>query len=244
MKRKPAGGSLTVLLSSGNELSPAILHNIELKDKPDQIYKSPDRYLKSIKESTVSNRALIAQLETILEGSFVVANEIHFSTTLENKSWPIAISPKYAQALFPLYVALRLGKIGSGAVILNKPDMGLHPSQQIALTRFLVQLVNAGAKIILLTHSDLILNELNACIMANTLSVVNAKVPCVETLTLYTSNKWTLNMSLVAAYMKKAKVEPVEIDKYGIDLEQFRNVYHSQTLALDNFFFAIEGLEG
>ncbi|EGK8009670.1 AAA family ATPase [Campylobacter lari] len=55
-------------------------------------------------------------------------------------------------------------------LMIDEPELNLHPKNQILLARFFTLLANAGIKIFITTHSDYIVRELNNCIMLNGLT--------------------------------------------------------------------------
>ena len=52
-------------------------------------------------------------------------------------------------------------------LIIDEPELGLHPENQCRIARLLARLVNAGVKVFITTHSDYIVKELNTLIMLN-----------------------------------------------------------------------------
>lgn len=52
--------------------------------------------------------------------------------------------------------------------MIDEPELHLHPANQRSLARILAQLVNAGLWVIISTHSDYLVRELNSLIMLNT----------------------------------------------------------------------------
>jgi len=52
-------------------------------------------------------------------------------------------------------------------LIMDEPELNLHPSNQRRLARFLAALVNQGLKVFITTHSDYIVKEFNTLIMLN-----------------------------------------------------------------------------
>lgn len=52
-------------------------------------------------------------------------------------------------------------------LIIDEPELSLHPENQIKLAKVLVDLVNQGIKIIISTHSDLLIRELTNIVMEN-----------------------------------------------------------------------------
>jgi len=67
--------------------------------------------------------------------------------------------------LLPLVIFLKhFSKIKDRLLVIEEPEAHLHPKAQIEMARLLVMLVNAGAKVLVTTHSDYILNEISNCI--------------------------------------------------------------------------------
>lgn len=52
-------------------------------------------------------------------------------------------------------------------LMIDEPELNLHPINQRRMARFLVKLVNAGIKVFVTTHSDYIIKEFNTLIMLN-----------------------------------------------------------------------------
>ena len=50
-------------------------------------------------------------------------------------------------------------------LMIDEPELGLHPENQCRIARLLARLVNAGIKVFITTHSDYIVKELNTLIM-------------------------------------------------------------------------------
>jgi hypothetical protein len=56
-------------------------------------------------------------------------------------------------------------------LIIDEPELNLHPDNQRAVARAIAEAVNAGLRIVLTTHSDWFLRELNRLVLANRLPV-------------------------------------------------------------------------
>lgn len=52
-------------------------------------------------------------------------------------------------------------------LMVDEPELNLHPENQRRVARLFAQLVNIGIKIFITTHSDYIIKELNTLIMLN-----------------------------------------------------------------------------
>lgn len=61
-------------------------------------------------------------------------------------------------------------------LVLDEPELNLHPANQRRLARFIAALVNHGVKVFLTTHSDYIIKELNTLIM---LHQPSEKIPAI-----------------------------------------------------------------
>ena len=67
------------------------------------------------------------------------------------------------------YYVLHIAQRGD-ILMIDEPELNLHPKNQILVARLLVLLVNAGVKVFITTHSDYIIRELSNCIMLHNLS--------------------------------------------------------------------------
>jgi len=69
--------------------------------------------------------------------------------------------------LSPLVLYLRyLAKPGE-LLIIDEPEMNLHPEAQVKMTEFLTMLINAGLNILVTTHSPYVVDHLANLIKAN-----------------------------------------------------------------------------
>lgn len=98
--------------------------------------------------------------------------------------------------------------------VIEEPEAHLHPKAQIQMAKFIVMLSNAGAKVLVTTHSDYILNEINNCIKLNSIEK---------------DNEFAISKDDISAYLFKNEeyettVKALEIDKFGIANDNFDEV--------------------
>ena len=103
------------------------------------------------------------------------------------------------------------------AIIIDEPELNLHPDNQRKVARFLGRLVNEGFKVIISTHSDYIIKELNNMIM---LSSANGNQEELLKGLGYNKNQ-LLKHNQVEAHLftlAKSKPEKIEIDETGFSV--------------------------
>jgi predicted ATPase len=94
--------------------------------------------------------------------------DIKFTPNGLSHSLDIHMSSSTVKSFSSLSIYLKhLAKVGD-FIIIDEPELNLHPNNQIKIARFLARLVNEGFKVMVSTHSDYILRELNSLIMLGT----------------------------------------------------------------------------
>jgi predicted ATPase len=129
--------------------------------------------------------------------------------------------------LLPLVIFLKhFSKIENRFLVIEEPEAHLHPKAQIEMARLIVMLVNTGAKVLITTHSDYILNELSNCIKLSTAKESDKK----EYLDKFSLTKdTTIEKERVSAYLFKDEeaeidVRELDIDDYGISNDNFDDI--------------------
>lgn len=69
------------------------------------------------------------------------------------------------KSLFGLWFYLEHEAQPGGVLMIDEPELNIHPENQLKIARFLARLVNAGLHIVISTHSDYIVREINSLIM-------------------------------------------------------------------------------
>lgn len=113
---------------------------------------------------------LLARFEAILGGSFkLVKNSgIEFQPKGAAKvKLSMSAASSSVRALLDLGFYIRCKAKRGDLLMIDEPELNLHPKNQRALARLLVQLVANGVKVFMSTHSDYIVKELNTLILFN-----------------------------------------------------------------------------
>lgn len=163
-----------------------LLHKGEIVDRNllENIRNNTNRYSQPIKRSLeiasdlLENSKKISpynylaeELEiSILKGKITIANygDMRYSPN-ENASLKLEMHlvGTTIQSLSPLIFYLRHLAQKNDCIIIDEPELNLHPDNQILVARFLGRLVNEGFKVIVSTHSNFIIREINNLIMLN-----------------------------------------------------------------------------
>lgn len=122
----------------------------------------------------VLNQTILNLLYEIVGGKYIVSQEgIEFAPGAKKRitRGKVAIqraSSSVRSLLMLNYYILHAAR-KNDILMIDEPELNLHPSNQILMARLLVLLVNAGVKVFITTHSDYILREISNCIMLNSL---------------------------------------------------------------------------
>jgi archaellum biogenesis ATPase FlaH len=95
-------------------------------------------------------------------------DEIYYSPQNSSKvSLSVSESSSSVKSLLDLGFYLRHQAEEGSLLIIDEPELNLHPENQRRIARLLARLVNIGVKVFITTHSDYIIKELNTLIMLN-----------------------------------------------------------------------------
>lgn len=93
-----------------------------------------------------------------------VNKELLFST--ENVKLEMGITSSMIKELIPLVLYLRHYAFPNDLIVIDEPEMHLHPAAQIEIIEFIAMLVNAGLNVLITTHSPYIVDHISNLIEA------------------------------------------------------------------------------
>lgn len=114
-------------------------------------------------------RNFAEEIETaLLQGKVSVSSdgEVQFtSDKAKSKKLPIHLSASIVKTLSSLVFYLKHIARKNDLIIIDEPELNLHPDNQVILARLFARLINKGFRLLISTHSDYIIRELNNLIM-------------------------------------------------------------------------------
>ena len=130
----------------------------------------------------------------------------------------LVVSSSMIQELSSIVLYLKyLAKPGD-LLVIDEPEMNLHPKAQMRLLEIITYLVNNGIWVIITTHTPYIVDHLNNLIMAYNLRKKRRKVQCIR-------KEYQINPDMVFAYefKKDGKIVSI-IEDEGINWESFGKI--------------------
>ena len=111
--------------------------------------------------------SLTTDFENIAGGQYLTNKEgvTHFVPKGSKVQLRLTEASSAARSLVVIWYWLKSEAAKGHMLLIDEPELNLHPENQRAFARFLAKLVNLDIKVLITTHSDTILREFNTLIM-------------------------------------------------------------------------------
>ncbi|EOX3947228.1 AAA family ATPase [Vibrio alginolyticus] len=148
------------------------------------------------------------------------------------------LSSSTVKSLFGLWFYLEYQAQENGVLMIDEPELNLHPSNQRAVARLVAKLVNNGIHVIVSTHSDYFLRELNSLIMLGGESGdKKARHNLLQTHKI--DEESVLNKDLVGAYVfESSSLQAMEIGDEGIIATTFDQEINELNDSSDDIYYS------
>ena len=190
-----------------------------IKDNIDYTRSIPDLRKQ---RSEVYGDGLFNDIRTLMGGDYVASrDEIEFRSVMRGPrrfTIPLHLASSSARGLSDLYFFLRHVARRNHLLIIDEPESHLDTANQILLARLLARVVRTGVKILLTTHSDYLIKELNNLIMLG--YSFNNKATVIKRFK-YEDDDHLAPKQIRAYIAKNNSLTRCEIDKFGIDMPNF-----------------------
>jgi len=180
----------------------------------------------------------ITMIKDIIGGEYKVENSqivFSFRKGRRKPKIPLYMASSTVKSMLELYFYIMSVAKKGDILIIDEPELNLHPKNQRKLAKLFARLVNVGIKVFITTHSDYLIKELNNLIM------LEGDFKCKDELLKnigYSSDDY-LTPLLVSVYIAEDKsLSLAPITPYGIEVESFdkeinaiNNTFNDITLA-------------
>ena len=103
------------------------------------------------------------------------AHDILYTSNQMDKSIPMYLTSGVVTELAPLTLFLQQEHLET--VLIEEPEISLHPELQISVARLLIRMVNCGISTFVTTHSDLMIQHINNMIRLSDLKKAEKQLP-------------------------------------------------------------------
>ncbi len=215
----------------------AIRDNLKIAQDLDYIQQRNSEYYDYAKEIE----------DELLNGKVTISDEgnVEFRTYRSPKmGLAFNQSASIVKTLASLIIYLKHSAEKNDLIIIDEPELNLHPNSQIILTRIFARLINKGLRFVISTHSDYIIRELNNLIMVG---ADNKDVKDVSKELGYKEDEF-IKFTDVGAYLfdyetpksKQVKVKPIKIDKNGFEVSTFDKTIEALNKCSDELFYTLK----
>ena len=184
----------------------------------------------------------------LLHGNVQISSEgeIQFKPTKSPKTvLPIQMTASVIKTLSSLDVYLHHNAKPNDLIIIDEPEINLHPDNQIMVARMLVRLMNHGFRILISTHSDYIIREINNMVMMS-----NKKSATVKEMVekgKYQSDEYIDPSDLGVYYFnyaskrnKQVVVQKVNVEDSGFTIASIDKTIQEQNTIAEELYYGIK----
>lgn len=193
---------------------------LPIKDNIDYTRSIPD--LRGRKSAVYDNK-LFDDIKDMMGGYYGASgDDIRFISKARGKgrsfNIPLHLASSSARGLSDFYFFLRHVARTNHLLIIDEPESHLDTANQIQLARLLARLVKAGLKVLITTHSDYFIKEINNLVM---LSRPFADKDAVIKKFKYGADDFLEPESIRAYVAEKHGLSRCDVDRFGMDMPVF-----------------------
>lgn len=193
-------------------------------------------------ENGIFNEYAATLEDKIVCGKFSVSQNGLIQFMLDDsKKLDFHLSSSTAKSLFGLDYLLKNELRPGCYLIIDEPEQNLHPDNQRYIARLVCRLTNAGVNVIVSTHSDYIIKEINnLIILANKFKGYEKLMDMYG----YQEDELLPKEDVKGYIFKENTIEEVTVNEEGMQMDVFDDVINSMNEASDDIYYTYcEGKE-
>lgn len=185
----------------------------------------------------------------LLHGKLSIDKEGEMKFTPSSaKTWtlPVKMTASMVKTLSSIIFYIRYLASRYDLLIIDEPELNMHPDAQIEFMRIVSKMIRRGLRLVISTHSDYIIREINHLIM---LSNRSDSTRAVAKRIGYEEDMW-INPDEIGAYVftpqrknGKTIVKQVDVSKEGFEVETFDNAIDRLNQTSEEIFFSLKSDE-
>lgn len=238
----------------------------EKVNKFELLFDKTNRYPKPIKDGLIIAEDLAEVKKTkseyfdfatsiereLLHGQVNISSEgqiLFISEKAPKRNLPIHMSASIVKALSSLVVYLKHIASKNDLIIIDEPEINLHPDNQIVLTKLFARLANNGFRLLISTHSDYIIREINNLVM---LSSKEKKIHSIRQNFAYKEDEYIDKNNIDFHYFafpnklrgnKQVEIKTLELSQFGFDVDSIDKSIDNQNMVSEELFYTLNCLE-
>jgi predicted ATPase len=232
-------------------------------DRFDLLFKKTTRYplpikdglmiaddLAEIKKTTSKFYDFAIEIENdLLHGKVQISSdgELQFKPDkAPKKVLPIHMTASIIKSLSSIVIYLKHIAHKNDLIIIDEPEINLHPDNQIILTRLFARLINKGFRLLISTHSDYVVREINNLIMLssdkNELQILKKQYDYIddEYISKEDIGVYYFNYPLKQRGNKQVQVENLIIDDSGFEIPSVDITIDHQNKIAEELFYTLK----
>lgn len=174
----------------------------------------------------------------ILKGQVLISKEgdVQFKPDkAKSLKLPIHLTASVVKSLSNLVIYFRHLATKGDFIIIDEPELNLHPDNQVIIARIIAKIVNKGFKVLISTHSDYIIRELNNLIMLKSKPNFAKKYNYAEDTLLIHQN-----IGAILFHYNTRKCATLEVTETGFEVETIDSVINELNERSEDLFFNTE----
>ncbi|MFT4923932.1 MAG: putative ATPase [Phenylobacterium sp.] len=222
-----------------NEMDAYPTYGDPVQDNIDRIRAASSQKQQS--ELIVKNPTISAVLSDLIGGTFNSGSDGIAFTTNDNQAMPLHVVSSSAKSLFLIEHYLKKeAKIGD-LLIIDEPELNLHLDNQVRMAHLIALLINSGLKILITTHSDHLLRELNNLIMLSSAKIdADKRAELIEQYNI--PEQFHLKPERVKAFVvskQEQQVFDMDISETGMKMELFNQEINQNNRQTKDIYFSL-----
>ena len=165
--------------------------------------------------------------------------EFHAANMPKSRRLPFHMSSSIVKTMASLVIYLRHIATKGDMLIVDEPEMNFHPDVQVLLARIFTLLSKRGLQVVVSTHSDYIVREMNNLIMAHSIFMKEGEFPF---------NEYDLKEDMLLdpndisvmlfEHIKKSQVEAksIAIDEEGFAVASIDDTINRQNIMAEKLY--------